>query len=76
MACRLVALDKSPGVRPLVIGETLHRALANFAMWAAGDQAKIVCGNLQICTGLKADIEGATHAVDQQRLERVKEIWS
>ena len=28
MACRLVALDKSPGVRPMDIGGTLRQALA------------------------------------------------
>ena len=46
MACRLVALDKRPGVRPVGIEETLCRALAKLIMRAAGDQAKTACGNL------------------------------
>ena len=71
MACRLVALDKRPGVRPVGIGETLRRAVAKLVMRAAGDQAKIVCDNLQMCAGLEAGIEGSTHDVVQRRLERV-----
>ena len=73
MACCLVALDKRPGVRPVGIGETLRRALAKIVMRATGDQAKTVCGNLQLCAGLEAGIEGATHTVGQRRLARVRE---
>ena len=73
MACRLVSLHKRPGMRPVGIGETLRRALAKLVMKAAGDQAKTACGNLQLCAGLEAGIEGATHAVGQRRLERVRE---
>ena len=73
MACCLVALDKRPGVRPVGIGETLCRALVKLVMRAAGDQAKTACGNLKQCAGLEAGIEGATHAVVQRRLERVRE---
>ena len=72
MACRLVALDKRPGVRPVGIGETLRRALTKLVMRAAGEQAKTACGNLQLCAGHEAGIEGATHAVGQRRVERVK----
>ena len=72
MACCLVALDKRPGVRPVGIGETLCRALAKLVMRAAGDQAKMACGNIQLCAGLEAGIEGATHTVGQRRLERVR----
>ena len=72
MACHLVALDKRPGVRPVGIGETLRRALAKIVMRAAGDQAKTACGNLQLCAGLEAGIEGATHSVGQRRLERAR----
>ena len=72
MACRLVALNKWPRVRPMDIGETLRRDLAKLVMREAGDQAKTACGNLQLCAGLEAVIEGVTHAVGQQRLERVR----
>ena len=71
MACCLVALDKSPGVRPVGIGETLRRAMPKLVMRATGDQAKTVCGNLQLCAGLEANIEGETHPVGKERLERV-----
>ena len=62
MACRLVALNKNPGVRPVVIGEMLRRSLAKIVMRAAGYQGKTACGNLQLCTGLEEIIEGETHA--------------
>ena len=59
----LVALDKMPGVHPVGIGERLRQALAKLVMRTAGDQANTVCGNLQLCAGLEAGIEGTTHAV-------------
>ena len=68
-----MALDKRLGVRPVGIVETLCQDLAKIFMRAAGDQAKTACGNLQLCTGLEASIEGATHAVGKWRLERVQE---
>ena len=52
IACRLVALDKRPRVRLVVIGETLRQALAKLVMRAVGDQAKTAYGNLQLCAGL------------------------
>ena len=39
---------------------------------AAGDQAKTACGNLQMCAGLKASIEGDTHAMGQRKIAGVK----
>ena len=73
MACCLVEFDKSPGVRPVGIGETLCQALAKLVMRAAGDQSKTACGNLQLCAGLDSFIAGATHSVGHQRLETVRE---
>ena len=72
MACHLVALDKRPGVHPVGIGEMLRRDLAKIVMRAAGEQAKTVCGNLQLCAGLEAGIEGDTHTVGQRRLKRTR----
>ena len=68
-----MALDKRPGVRPVGIGEALHRALAKLVMRSARDQAKMACGNLQLLAGLEADIEGGTHTVGKRRLTRVRE---
>ena len=36
MSGRLVALDKCPGVRPIGIGETWHRAFAKALLKVAG----------------------------------------
>ena len=55
------------------IGENFRRALAKLVMRAAGDQAKTECGNLHLCSGLEASIEGATHTVGQRRLDQVWE---
>ena len=60
------------------IGVTLRRSLVKLVMRAAEYQAKTVCGNLQLCTGLEAGIEGARHAVGQrillkERQRRIKE---
>ena len=65
-------LNKWPGVRSVGIGETLRRALAKLVMRVARNQAQTECGNLQLCASLEAGIEGNTHAVGQQRLDRVR----
>ena len=70
MACRLVALDKRLWVRPVGIGKTLRRAIANLVMITEGYQANTACGSLQLCAGLEAGIEGATHTVAKRRWER------
>ena len=54
------------------IGETLRQALAKLVMRAAGEQAKTACVILKLCAGLEAGIEGATHAVGQRRVEKVR----
>ena len=51
-------------------GETLHRALENLVMQAVGDQENFICGNLQICAGLEAAIEGDMNVVQKQWEDR------
>ena len=72
MVCRLVALDKILGLRPVGIGETLRQSPARHFMRAAGDQSKTACGKLKLCAGLKAYIRGATQAVGQRKLDKVR----
>jgi hypothetical protein len=66
MACRLVALDKSPGVRPVGIGEVYCRLLAKSLLEAVGHTATAAAGNLDLCAGLPSGIEGAIHAIRQE----------
>ena len=63
MACRLAALDKEPGVCPVGMGETHRRLMAKCVVAAIGDSATISCGNVNLCAGLSAGIEGALHAM-------------
>ena len=63
MACKLVALEKHLYVRTVGIRETLERALENLVLRAVGDQKKVPCINLQLCTGLEERIEGTIHDV-------------
>jgi hypothetical protein len=62
---RLIALDKSPGVRPVGIGEIWSRLIAKVVLVEAGPGAKNVCGDNQLCAGLEAGIEGRIHAANQ-----------
>ena len=66
LCCRLVALDKCPGVRPLGIGEIWRRAIAKCALKACGEDAKAACGSTNLCAGLEAGIEGALHSVTKR----------
>ena len=54
------------------IRKMLLRALAKLVTSAEEDQAKTACGNLHLCAGLEAGIEGETQSVGQRRVERVR----
>ena len=72
MACRLMALDKQPGTRPVGIGEILRRLMAKCVVATVRHQATLECGNNQLCAGLVAGIEGAIHAM-HKKWRQVKE---
>ena len=61
LANRLIALDKSPGVRPIGIGESLRRLIGKVICFLTRDDAEAVCGVSQLCAGLRCGAEGAIH---------------
>ncbi|KAF6209915.1 hypothetical protein GE061_015669 [Apolygus lucorum] len=63
VASRLVALDKSPGVRPVGVGECLRRILGKCMALVTGEDVMMACGARQLAGGLSAGVEGAVHAM-------------
>ena len=60
---RLLAVDKEPGVRPLGCGEIWMRLISGTILDQCKERARDACNNVQLCAGLQAGIEGATHAM-------------
>ena len=63
MACRLIALDKCPGVRPIGICETARRIIAKAVLSITRDDLQDATGSLQVCAGQIAGMEAAIHAM-------------
>jgi len=63
LACRLIALDKHPGVRPIGIGDTARRIIAKAILSIARPDVQDASGCLQLCGGQISGIEAAVHAV-------------
>ena len=69
IAGRLVPLDKgmtkdgTPGVRPVGVGEVLRRLVGKLLIGVIKEDITTAAGPLQTCTGIKAGIEAAIHAM-------------
>ena len=64
-ACRLVALNKCPGVRPVGICEVARRIISKAILFVVKDDIREAAGSHQLCGGQIAGIEAAVHAVRQ-----------
>ena len=64
-ACRLVPLDKNPGVRPIGVGEVLRRIISNTTSAMFKEEIKEAVGPLQNCADHSAGSEAAIHAMNQ-----------
>ena len=63
LACRLVALDKCPGVRPIGIGDTARRIIAKAVLAVTRSDIQDAAGSVQLCAGQLAGCEAAIHSV-------------
>ena len=61
-ACRLIALNKNPGVRPIGICETVRRLISKAILRVIKDDVQQATGAVQLCAGQIAGIEAAIHA--------------
>ena len=71
-ACRLIPLDKNPGVRPIGIGETLRRISGKTISWHIKIEAMEAAGPLQVSAGIKSGSEAATHAIRQFLMKTIQ----
>ena len=62
LACRLIALDKHLGVRPIGIGDTARHFIAKAVLTIAASDIQDASGCLQMCGGQISGIEAAVHA--------------
>ena len=51
LACRLIALSKNPGVRPIGIGETVRRIIAKSVLSVIRGDIQDAAGTVQLCAG-------------------------
>ena len=61
VACRLIPLDKNPGVRPISTGEVTRRIVAKCISWGLRKDIQQAAGLLQTPTGLQGGAETAIH---------------
>ena len=71
LTSRLIALDKSPGIRPISVAETLRRIFGKVVCLLTREDTETVCEVSQLCAGLKCGIEGAIHAASGSFISNV-----
>jgi hypothetical protein len=62
-SCRLIPLDKNPGIRPIGVGEVLRRIIGKTITSFLREDIKEAAGPLQVCAGYSAGAEAAIHAM-------------
>ncbi|MEM7298736.1 MAG: C2H2-type zinc finger protein [Bacteroidota bacterium] len=64
-ACRLIPLDKNPGIHPIGIGETLRRIIGKAILEIVKEEVMNAAGSLQLCAGQAGGCEAAVHAANK-----------
>ena len=63
VSCRLIALNKNPGIRPIGIGEILRRIIGRTVVCHLHSDIIEAAGPLQLASGLQGGIEAAVHSM-------------
>ena len=63
IACRLIPLDKDPGLRPIGIGEVLRRIIGKMVVYILKPELQEDAGELQMCVGQEGGCEAGVHAM-------------
>ena len=63
VACRLIPLNKNPGVRPIGVGEVLRRIVGKAISRTLKEEICEAAGPLQTCSGHSAGAEAAIHGM-------------
>ena len=63
MSGRLIVLDKQPGIRLFVVGETWWCLFSKIVLKVTGTEATMSCQDDQLCARLKEGIDSAIHGV-------------
>ena len=65
MACRLIPLDKNPGLRPIGIGEVLRRIIGKAVTSVLKTEMRDAAGGLQLCVGHEGGVEAGIHGMKE-----------
>ena len=65
LACRLIPLNKNPGLRPIGVGEILRRIAGKTVVSVIREDILKSVGSLQVCAGHDAGCEAAVHAMQR-----------
>ena len=64
LACRLIALDKNPGVRPIGVCETPRRIIAKAILAVTCGVIQDAAASIQLCAGQMTGTEAAVHTMN------------
>ena len=62
-SCRLIPLNKNPGIRPIGVGEVLRRIIGKVISWEFKTDFMEAATPLQTCAGFGAGAEAAIHSM-------------
>ena len=69
VACRLIPLNKNPGVRPIGVCETVRWIIGKTVLAVIKSEILSATGALQLCAGQNAGCEAAIHALNSLYLD-------